>query len=151
MTAFWAGQAGSLLLWAWMVALMGVVSLLTFRKTFELPLNVSLYSYHAILGVLVFFLALVVFVTNPFTLLPFTPAEGLGLNAQLQHPIMAIHPPTLYLGYISATVPYALVVGMLLAKFDNPSAFRAIRTFCLGSWGLLGIGTFWGATGHTKR
>lgn len=144
MTAFWAGQAGSLLLWAWMVALMGVVSLLTFRKTFGLPINVSLYAYHAILGVLVFFLALVVFVTNPFTTLPFTPAEGLGLNAQLQHPIMAIHPPTLYLGYISATVPYALAVGMLLAKFDNPSAFRAIRTFCLGSWGLLGIGNLLG-------
>mgnify|MGYP005811390619 CR=1 FL=1 len=145
LTAFWAGQAGSLLLWAWMIALMGVLSLLTFRKSFELPLNVSLYAYHVILAVLVFFLALVAFVTSPFALLPFTPAEGLGLNAQLQHPIMAIHPPTLYLGYISATVPYAIALGMLLAKSDDPRAYRAIRIFCLGSWGLLTVGNLLGA------
>lgn len=145
LTAFWAGQAGSLLLWSWMVALTGLIGLLTLQRFFGLSIQVRLYTYHGILSVLSFFLALIVFVTSPFGLLPFTPAEGLGLNPQLQHPIMAIHPPTLYAGYIAATLPFALVLGMLLAKSDETGCLRAIRTFSLVSWGLLSVGNILGA------
>ena len=58
-------------------------------------------------GVAMFFLGMLNFVTRPFDLLAAVPAEGSDLNPLLQNYWMAIHPPSLYTGYVSATVPFA--------------------------------------------
>ena len=60
-----------------------------------------------------------VFAANPFERLGFMPADGRGLNPQLQNPGMAIHPPMLYLGYISITIPFAFAVAALLSPASS--------------------------------
>src|SRR5580658_3823230 len=99
--AMWSGQEGSLLLWAWLLAIFGFVLRLR-HKT-----DVKLYAYAGTIlaAVQTFFLLILNFAAPPFALLPgyvaggAVPADGNGLNPLLQYPEMVIHPPMLYLGY----------------------------------------------------
>jgi cytochrome c-type biogenesis protein CcmF len=80
--AFWAGQAGSLLLWGWMVALAGALVLRQNRDT-----NRELMPWvTVVIGITVaFFVVLVQFYANPFQRLDVVPADGQGLNPLLQN------------------------------------------------------------------
>src|SRR5690348_17339999 len=62
-------------------------------------------------GVAAFFLALLTTLASPFATVPFPPVDGAGMNPLLLNPWMAIHPPTLYLGYVGMTVPFAFVIA----------------------------------------
>src|ERR1017187_3687041 len=91
-SALWSGQEGSLLLWAWLLAMYGFVLRLT-HKT-----DVKLYAYAGTIlaGIQVFFLAVLCFAAPPFALLQGAiPDDGNGLNPLLQYPEMVIHPPML--------------------------------------------------------
>jgi cytochrome c-type biogenesis protein CcmF len=81
-----------------------------------------------------------IFAANPFERLGFTPADGRGLNPQLQNVGMVIHPPMLYLGYISITIPFAFAVAALLSRRLDVGWIRAIRKWTLLSWLFLSIG-----------
>jgi cytochrome c-type biogenesis protein CcmF len=137
-SAFWAGQKGSLLFWAVVLSLFGALAQwLTPRR------HASLLPYVAGVTstVVVFFVAVMLFSgANPFERLSFTPADGRGLNPQLQNPGMIIHPPMLYLGYISITIPFAFAIAALLSKRLDTGWIHAIRKWTLVSWLFLGIG-----------
>ena len=90
--------------------------------------------------VALFFIVTMLFADSPFERLPFTPAEGQGLNPQLQNPGMVIHPPMLYLGYIGITIPFAFAVAALLSKQLDTGWLHAIRKWTLWSWLILGVG-----------
>ena len=60
----------------------------------------------------IFFIGIIAFVESPFEKLPFIPLEGRGLNPILQNGYMAIHPLTLYFGYVGVTVPFAFGMGL---------------------------------------
>ena len=137
LTAFWAGQKGSLLFWALVLSLFGVLAqLMTSRRHKELmPYVAGITS-----GVAVFFIATMLFAANPFERLPFTPADGRGLNPQLQNPGMVIHPPMLYLGYISITVPFAFAMAALLTRKLDTGWLNAIRKWTILSWLFLSVG-----------
>jgi cytochrome c-type biogenesis protein CcmF len=77
---------------------------------------------------------------NPFERMAFTPADGRGLNPQLQNPGMVMHPPMLYLGYISLTVPFAFAIAALLARSLDAGWIIAMRKWALASWLFLSIG-----------
>ena len=112
LSAWWAGQAGSLLFWSWLLAVFaGVVLIQNRRQNKEL----TPYTVAVIMAVLAFFLGIVIFAANPFEKLPATPADGLGLNPLLQNRGMLYHPPTLYLGYVGFTVPYAYAMAALMS------------------------------------
>jgi cytochrome c-type biogenesis protein CcmF len=81
-----------------------------------------------------------IFSANPFERLPFTPEDGRGLNPQLQNPGMTIHPPMLYLGYISITIPFAFAMAALLSKRLDTGWIHAIRKWTLLSWLFLSCG-----------
>jgi cytochrome c-type biogenesis protein CcmF len=135
--AFWAGQQGSLLFWA--VVLAGFAALaqaLTSRR------HEALLPYVAgITNVVVaFFVLTMLFSANPFARLPFTPEDGNGLNPQLQNPGMTIHPPLLYLGYISITIPFAFAMAALLSRRLDTGWIQAIRKWTLLSWIFLSAG-----------
>src|SRR5678809_1411137 len=72
--------------------------------------------------------------------LDFTPLDGRGLNPQLQNVGMVIHPPMLYLGYISITIPFAFAVAALLSRRLDVGWIQAIRKWTLVSWLFLSIG-----------
>jgi cytochrome c-type biogenesis protein CcmF len=90
--------------------------------------------------VIAFFVLTMLFSANPFARLPFTPEDGNGLNPQLQNPGMTIHPPLLYLGYISITIPFAFAMAALLSRRLDTGWVQAIRKWTLLSWLFLSAG-----------
>ncbi len=136
-SAFWAGQKGSLLFWALVLSLFGSLAQWLSAPRFR-PLMP--YVAAVTLSVVVFFTAVMVFAANPFERLSFTPADGRGLNPQLQNIGMVIHPPMLYLGYISITIPFAFAMAALLSRRLESGWITAIRKWTLLSWLFLSIG-----------
>jgi len=136
-SAFWAGQKGSLLFWAVVLSCFAsVAQLLTSRRYADLlPYVAGVTS-----TVVVFFVSVMLFSANPFQRLGFTPEDGRGLNPQLQNVGMVMHPPMLYLGYISITIPFAFAVAALLRRQMGSGWIVAIRKWTLVSWVFLSIG-----------
>jgi cytochrome c-type biogenesis protein CcmF len=136
-SAFWAGQKGSLLFWAVVLSVFAsAAQLLTPRRyAYLMPYVAGVTS-----AVIVFFVSVMLFAADPFERLSFTPADGRGLNPQLQNVGMVIHPPMLYLGYISITIPFAFAVAALLSRRLDTGWIHAIRKWTLVSWLFLAIG-----------
>ena len=149
-TAWWGGQAGSLVFWSWLMS--AFASLVTLRKWDRdrefLPWVIVVTSLTT-----AFFLALVVFYENPFarfwqtpdgnivtsllapaTATAFFPADGRGLNPLLRHPGMIIHPPMLYLGFVSFVIPYAFAIAALVTGRSDDRWIRLTRRWTLWAW-----------------
>ncbi len=136
-SAFYAGQKGSLLFWALVVSTFGTFALAANRGKYRELLP---YVAGVVCAVVFFFVLVMVFTANPFERLPFTPADGNGLNPQLQNPGMTIHPPMLYLGYTSITIPFAFAVAALVSGRLDTGWIHAIRRWTLLSWLFLSCG-----------
>ncbi len=136
-SAFWAGQKGSLLFWAVVLSSFAALAqwLTPARYRALLPYVAAVTS-----SVTAFFILVMLFASNPFERLPFTPPDGNGLNPQLQNIGMIIHPPMLYLGYISITIPFAFAIAALLSRRVDTGWLQAIRKWTLMSWLFLSIG-----------
>ncbi len=137
-SALYAGQKGSLLFWATVLSAFGSLALvLTPRRHRELlPYVAGVVSVVAAFFISVMLLGH----ANPFQRLPYTPLDGSGLNPQLQNPGMVFHPPMLYLGYISITIPFAFAIAALLSKRLDTDWLVAIRKWTLLSWLFLSVG-----------
>ena len=137
LAAFWAGQKGSLLFWATILSLLGAgaQSLTSRRHAALLPYVAGVTNV-----VIAFFVITMLFSANPFERLLFTPEDGRGLNPQLQNPGMTIHPPMLYLGYISITIPFAFAMAALLSKRLDTGWIHAMRKWTILSWLFLSTG-----------
>jgi len=141
-TGLWAGQRGSLLFWAVLVALFGVITVITNRNK-----NREFMPYVAgvLQTILLFFIVVLLFAdVNPFERLAFTPADGRGLNPQLQNYWMTIHPPTLYLGFTAFTIPFAFAVAALLNGRLDARWIQLTRRWILTSWLFLSVGIVFG-------
>ena len=155
-TAWWGGQAGSLLFWSWLMS--AFASLVTLRKWDRdrefLPWVIVVASV-----TLAFFIGMNVFFENPFaqlfqtfdgninpyTFQPqnsmlFTPQDGRGLNPLLRHPGMVIHPPMLYLGFVSFVIPYAFAMAALITGRTDDRWIRLTRRWTLWAWLFLSAG-----------
>ena len=137
--ALWGGQAGSLLLWAFLLMAGGAVGVFTNRHSNRLLIPWVAVS---LLVNATFFLVLLNFLTNPFDRLP--PGEvlsdGQGLNPLLQHPVMMIHPIMLYIGFTGFATPFAFAFAALITGDLGTSWFRTTRRFSLFAWLALGSG-----------
>jgi cytochrome c-type biogenesis protein CcmF len=142
LAAFWAGQEGSLLLWAVLLATMAVI--FVFWHRIETPLEAAA-SLTALSLSLLFFAALMLFAANPFTPLTQIPADGRGLNPMLQDPWMIAHPPLLFLGYAGYTIPFVMMIGALLARRRDSEWLAAMRPWAIVSWLFLSVGILMGA------
>jgi len=141
-TALWAGQAGSLLLWCLVLSLFSSIVVFVSNKR---DMEYQPYVLVVLYSVLSFFLYLITFVENPFALLPFTPNEGRGLNPILQNGYMAIHPVTLYLGYVGLTIPFAFGMAALISGKLNDAWIRHSRRWTILAWTFLSVGLLLGA------
>ncbi len=139
--ALWGGQAGSLLLWLLILTVMTVILLATNRRK-----NRALMPWITVVvgGTIVFFLILLNFIEPPFTTGPLRP-DGVGLNPQLKSYWMMIHPPTLYVGYVSFTIPFAFAIAALLTRRSGDLWFRTTRRWTIFGWFVLGTGILLGA------
>jgi cytochrome c-type biogenesis protein CcmF len=111
-SALWAGSEGSLLLWSWIQSVF-IVLMLKRRDSIALTGSIATSSIN------LFLTGLLITVLNPFVRLSFTLQDGLGLNPLLQNPYMAIHPPMVFLGYASLSIPYGLAMAGLATGDDG--------------------------------
>ncbi|MYG83190.1 MAG: heme lyase CcmF/NrfE family subunit, partial [Candidatus Dadabacteria bacterium] len=139
-TALWAGQAGSLLLWSFILSLYAAFVVLRSRKKGGNP-----YVNAVLCVVSLFFLFLITYVEDPFEKLGVAVGEGRGLNPILQNGYMAIHPITLYVGYVGITVPFAFGIAALLSGRLGDEWIRNCRKYALFSWMFLSAGLLLGA------
>ncbi len=136
-TSLWGGQAGSLLFWSWLLA---AFASLTLARQWKADAALAPYFTAVCAIVTGFFLILVAFYANPFARLAVIPADGQGLNPLLQHPGMAFHPPTLYLGLTGMTIPYAFAMAALASGRLDAGWAMASRRWTLVAWLFLSIG-----------
>jgi cytochrome c-type biogenesis protein CcmF len=143
LAALWGGQSGSLLLWLWMLSAYGAACVWFNRKQ-----NRTLMPWVAavLLANALFFLALLNFITRPFELLPpgAVLSDGAGLNPLLHHPVMMIHPVTLYTGLVGFAVPFAFAFAALATGELGTTWFRTTRRWTLFAWAFLGVGIILG-------
>jgi cytochrome c-type biogenesis protein CcmF len=135
--AFWSGQAGSMLFWA--LILSGYMAIVV-RTNRDTNRELMPYVTGTLAAVLVFFLATTAFKANPFVRLDWLPADGRGMNPQLQNPGMAMHPPNLYLGYVATAVPFAFAMAALITRRLDAGWLAAVRLWALVSWFFLTVG-----------
>ena len=159
-TALWGGQAGSLIFWSWLMS--GFASAVTLRK-WDRDREFLPWVIIVSLVTLAFFLSLSIFFENPFESLwqtptgnitksmlmpagaiPFIPADGSGLNPLLRHPGMIIHPPMLYLGFVSFVIPYAFAIAALVTGRTDDRWIRLTRRWTLVAWLFLSLGLLLG-------
>jgi cytochrome c-type biogenesis protein CcmF len=142
--SLWAALEGSILLWTAILA--GATAFIAFRGTIAIP-RLATTALAVMFAMLTFFLLLITTpAADPFARLAIAPANGNGPNALLQnHPLMALHPPLLYLGYVLTSVPFAYAIASLVLGEGGDRWLVATRRFALISWALLGVGIVAGA------
>jgi cytochrome c-type biogenesis protein CcmF len=141
-TAFWGGLDGSLLLWVLVLALFSTVAIVVNHRRHRDMIG---YVVATIMVVQVFFLSLLIFTKNPFTtFLTSPPVEGQGLNPLLQNYWMVIHPPSLYTGFVAATIPFAFGIGALASGRLDDLWLGSVRVWMLICFGFLSLGLILG-------
>ena len=160
-TALWGGQAGSLVFWAWLMsAFASAVTLRKWDRDHEFLPWVIIVS----LVTLAFFLSLIIIFENPFSRIwqtvdgsqviamfqpagarLITPSDGAGLNPLLRHPGMIIHPPMLYLGFVSNVIPFAFGIAALVTGRSDDRWIRMTRRWTLIAWLFLSLGLLLGS------
>ena len=140
--ALYAGNEGSLLFIALVLSILSAlaVALAPASLRHSLP-----YTNAILMAILVFFVAVMVALANPFDLLPFAPPDGRGVNPLLTHPGMFIHPPVLMTGLIGMSVPFAFAMGALISGRGADDWLDTGRAWGLIVWMLLGSGLLLGA------
>jgi cytochrome c-type biogenesis protein CcmF len=141
LAALWGGQEGSMLLWLWILGLYSALVVWQNRAHNRplIPYVISTLMLTALL-----FLTMLVFAENPFEQLPHPPQDGRGLSPLLQHPLMVIHPPNLYLGFVGYAVPFAFAIGALVTGRLDTRWIRSVRRWTLVPWLFNGIGVLLG-------
>ncbi len=164
LSALWVGQAGSLLLWAWMLGLLALVfRFWPWKKSSELRDP----AFGILMAYCCFLTATMVFAADPMEVNIAPGQDGAGLSPLLQHPAMLIHPPIVFLGYAAWAVPCALAIAAMAARRRHddecgplradqkilPSQrapidatwVRIARPWALVAWTILGSGILLGA------
>src|SRR5918999_2636228 len=141
--SLWSADEGSLLLWNLVLA--GFIAAVAFRFRGHRP-EAFPWAMAVMYGVSAFYLLIVLAAANPFASLAVTPADGRGPLPLLQnHPLMAVHPPMLYLGFIGFTVPFAFAMAALITGRLSDEWIRTTRRWTLAAWIFLTIGLVLGA------
>ena len=143
LSSLWASEAGSLLLW---LAVLTGSSALALRQNRERNRELMPWVAAVLGGIAAFFAGLAAFVSSPFAHVAGTvPADGAGLDPSLQNPYMVAHPPMLYLGYVTMSIPFAFAMAALLTGRTDARWLVSVRRWTLVSWAALGTGMLLGA------
>jgi cytochrome c-type biogenesis protein CcmF len=143
-TSIWSGSSGSLLFWNLLVSLFTFIALWQARHSNMERIPVM----HLVLAVIsCFFTYLAVFYEDAQPFREFQPAAvvGRGLNPLLQHWAMIIHPPILYVGYVSFAIPFAVGMSALITGNLSADWLKSIRRWSIFSWFFLGTGILLGS------
>jgi cytochrome c-type biogenesis protein CcmF len=143
--SYWGGLDGSIMFWVFLLGLFGSLAVYVNRESHRVLIP---YVVATIAITEMFFIFLMIVHNNPFaTFLTPPPLEGRGLNPLLQNFYMAIHPPTMYLGFVAMTIPFAFGLAALITGHLDDSWLRAVRRWTMVGWLFLtlglGLGMLW--------
>src|SRR6266498_3742811 len=137
-TSYWGGLDGSIMFWVFLLAVFGSIAVYVNRDRHR---ELIPYVITVISTVQMFFLFVMVVHKNPFTtFLARPPADGNGLNPLLQNYWMVIHPPSLYIGFVGMTIPFAFGMAALITGHLDDSWLRAVRRWTMIGWLFLTLG-----------
>ncbi|PYN31303.1 MAG: cytochrome C biogenesis protein [Candidatus Rokuibacteriota bacterium] len=136
-TGVWGALEGSIILWAWMLALYTVIVILRHRVSAR-----AFYPWvlTVMLGVLAFFLLVMTVAAPPFARSSPVPADGRGLNPLLEDTGMITHPVALYLGFTGLTVPFAFALAALITGRVGDAWITLTRRWTIVAWYFLSLG-----------
>jgi cytochrome c-type biogenesis protein CcmF len=144
LAAFYSGQQGSLLYWAWTLSIFAAIVFWQQRKPG--PHRLFMPYVVAVLMVIEAFMTLLLgFVASPFEALPRPPVDGVGLNPLLYDEGMRIHPPMLLAGLMSWSVPFAFAIAALATGKLGNEWVTLSRRYAMVAWVILGLGNVLGA------
>ncbi|MDA7828783.1 heme lyase CcmF/NrfE family subunit [Gammaproteobacteria bacterium] len=136
-TSIWSAHEGSMFLWIVFLSLWGFV----FNLYNDNNLNVKNLSIGIISIIIVGFQLFLLVTSNPFEIvLPFAPENGADINPVLQDPALAIHPPTLYLGYVGFVIPFAYSLAFLINGNKSLNWEKKVKSWSVMAWVFLTIG-----------
>ena len=136
-SSIWSAHEGSMFLWILFLAAWGFL----FNRSIDNKVALKPLSIGIISIVLVGFLSFLLLTSNPFeTILPFGPSNGADINPVLQDPALAIHPPTLYLGYVGFVIPFACALAFLINGNTEIKWEELVRKWSVSAWIFLTIG-----------
>ncbi len=132
----WGNHEGSLLLFVVIIALYGSLFSIFYKDSLKFKSLVIFFQN----SIFLIFLIFLITKSNPFDMIVPEPKEGLGLNPILQDPLLVIHPPFLYLGYVGFSLTLSLVLaGLVIKKLNNHWA-NICWPWVMVSWVFLTIG-----------
>ena len=138
----WGNHEGSLLLWLLILTFSIFLYFLFAKKRSN---NEKFYTIIIQQIIIIGFSIFTIKTSNPFDLINPTPLNGLGLNPILQDPILAVHPPILYLGYVSTSIIFSSsLASLMVSKVDNNWA-KHIKNWVFFSWIFLTAGILLGS------
>jgi cytochrome c-type biogenesis protein CcmF len=136
--SYWGGLDGSIMFWVTLLAIFGSIAI---RVNHERHRELMPYVVSVIAATEMFFIFLMVIHKNPFsTFLTTPPADGAGLTPLLQNFYMAIHPPSMYVGFVAMTVPFAFAIAALITGHLDDAWLRAVRRWTMVGWLFLSFG-----------
>jgi|TARA_B100001964_G_scaffold156727_1_gene172152 cytochrome c-type biogenesis protein CcmF len=138
----WGNHEGSFLLCLLILVFFIFIFLITSRKEPKKYRIITLLFQEII--IIGFFLFLLI-TSNPFNHLFPIPKEGLGLNPILQDPILVIHPPILYLGYIGSSIILSSSIAAIIQNQVNSEWAKNLKIWVIISWIFLTIGIVLGS------
>lgn len=154
LAGLWASRAGSLLTWGLLLAFFAAWVAWHRRRETDRLSNVAL---AVVMVVLVLFVAVMLFSTsnNPFVMTDpkyigddgqlVGAASAWGMNVLLEHWAMALHPPTLFVGYAGMTVPFAYAIAALVCNDPSKRWVELCNRIALFSFIFLTLGIGLGA------
>ena len=138
LTSYWGGLDGSIMFWVFLLSVFGAIAVKTNRESQR---ELIPYVVAVVGAVQLFFLFVMIVHNDPFaTYLTEAPVDGRGLNPLLQNPYMAIHPPSLYIGFVGMTIPFAFGMAALITGYLDDSWLRAVRRWTMFAWLFLSLG-----------
>jgi cytochrome c-type biogenesis protein CcmF len=141
-TALWGGQDGSLLWWCFLVSFWTALCTRYLKYRY---VELAPYVLATLMSIIGFFTVLMLFAANPFsTSVASVPLDGEGLNPLLQNYWMMIHPPTLYMGFVGWSVPFAFVIAALITGRLKDEWIYAVRRWAMAAWTCLAFGNLLG-------
>lgn len=141
LTALWGAHEGSLMLWLWYLAGFSALAVYLHFKTHPLSMP---YVIATLAALQVGFLIFILFLSNPFIEVHPALENGRDLNPLLQDPGLAFHPPTLYMGYVGFSIPFAFAIAALIRGQSGREWVVTTRRWTLFSWTALTSGILLG-------
>ena len=136
-SSIWSAHEGSMFLW--------IIFLTTWGAVYNLSTSNDQLLKARTLGVIsitsVGFLLFLLLTSNPFeTILPVPPENGADINPVLQDPLLAIHPPMLYMGYVGFVIAFGQAIAFLFEGKPEIKWEKQVRSWSLASWSFLTLG-----------